>query len=55
MNQYLIYDEENELMQKVSKREEAKHLIQNRNGWSFKCVRQPVRKLDLSQFQEALF
>jgi hypothetical protein len=54
MNQYLIYDEENELMRTVSRREEAKHLTQNRQGWSYKCVRQPVRKLDLSQFEEAL-
>jgi hypothetical protein len=54
MNQYLIYDEENELMRTVSRREEAKHFTQNRQGWSFKCVRQPVRKIDLSHFEEAL-
>jgi hypothetical protein len=54
MNQYLIYDEENELMRTVSRREEAEHLTKTRQGWSFKCVRQPVRKLDLSQFEEAL-
>jgi hypothetical protein len=55
MNQYLIYDEENELMRTVSRREEAKHLVQSRKDWTYKCVRQPVRELDLSQFEEALF
>ena len=54
MNLYLIYDEENELMRTVSRLEEAKHLTQKRQGWSFKCVRKPVRKLDFSQFEEAL-
>lgn len=55
MNLYLIYNEENELMRTASRQEEAKHLIKQRKGWTIKCVRKPVRKLDLTTFKEALF
>ena len=55
MNQYLIYDEENELMRTASRREEAKHLIQQREGWTMKCVRQPKQEPALHNFEEAPF
>jgi hypothetical protein len=55
MNLYLIYDEENELMRTVSRREEAKHLIQQREGWTMKCVRQPKQEPEQYNFEEAPF
>lgn len=51
---YLIYDENNELMRIVGRREEASFLTKTRINWSFKCVREPKQKIDFSQFKEAL-
>jgi hypothetical protein len=52
---YNIKDENGELMRVVHRKEEAEQIVQQREGWTFKCVRKPVRKVDLSQFEEALF
>ena len=52
---YVIKDEYGEVMRVVGRQEEAQHIVQQREGWTFKCVRKPVRKMDLSQFEEALF
>ena len=52
---YLIYDEDKELMRTVSRQEEAKQIVENRDGWTFKCVKKPVKKVDLSELGEALF
>lgn len=52
---YLIYDENKELMRTVSRQEEAKQVVETREGWTFKCVRKPKPKPDLSQLEEALF
>jgi len=55
MTNYLIYNEDGELMRVVGRQEEARHLVNARDGWSFKCKRTPKPIVDLSQFQEALF
>jgi len=52
---YLIKDENGEVMRTVHRQEEAKQIVQNREGWTFKCVRKPVPKVDLSKLGEALF
>lgn len=52
---YHIRDEQGELMRVVHRKEEAEQLVQQREGWTFKCVRKPVRKVDLSELGEALF
>jgi hypothetical protein len=52
---YLIYDENKELMRTVARQEEAKQITESREGWTFKCVRKPQTKPDLSQLGEALF
>lgn len=52
---YLINDENGETMRIVNRQEEARQLVQNREGWTFKCVRKPVRKVDLSMLEEAPF
>jgi hypothetical protein len=54
MNQYLIYDEQNELMRTVSRQEEARMLVKNRLGWTFRFLRLPKKTIDLSQFEDAL-
>lgn len=51
---YVIKDENGETMRVVGRQEEARQLIKSRDGWTFKCVRKPVQKLDLSQFADAL-
>lgn len=51
---YIIYDEDGELMRVVGRQEEARHITEQRDGWTFKCVRKPKQQLDLSQFEEAL-
>jgi hypothetical protein len=51
---YLIRNEDDELMRVVARQEEAIAICALRNGWTFKCVRKPVKKVDLSQFEEAL-
>ena len=52
---YLVKDENGETMRVVSRQEEARHIVQNREGWTFKCVKKPVKKVDLSELGEALF
>lgn len=39
MNNYLIYDENNELMRIVGRQEEARSLVSSHDGWSFKLRR----------------
>jgi len=51
---YIIFDEAKEVMRIVGRQEEAILLTDQRPGWTFKCVRKPVRRIDLSQFEEAL-
>jgi hypothetical protein len=51
---YKIYNEDQELMRVVGRQEEAMAICALRNGWSFKCARKPIKKIDLSQFEEAL-
>lgn len=52
---YVIYNEDNEKMRVVGRQEEARQIVQNREGWTFKCIRKPKPTPDLSQFEEALF
>lgn len=52
---YLIRNEDGEIMRVVGRQEEAQAICALRSGWTFKCVRKPVRKLDLSQFEECPF
>lgn len=49
---YLICDEEGQIMRKVGRREEAKQIVQLRQGWTFTRIHRS--KLDLSQFEDAL-
>ena len=51
---YLIRNEDSELMRIVGRQEEARDIIRTRLGWTFKCLRTPKPLIDLSQFQEAL-
>lgn len=51
---YLIKDENGETMRTVHRQEEAQQIVANREGWTYKCVRKPVRKVDLSHFERAL-
>lgn len=51
---YMIKDENGELMRVVGRQEEARQIVNSRDGWTFKCVRKPAQKLDLLQFEEAL-
>lgn len=55
MTNYMVYNEDNELMRVVGRQEEARYLVQSRQGWTFKCKRTPKPIVDLSQFEEALF
>jgi len=55
MNQYRIYDENKDLMRMVSRLEEARQIVTERSGWTFKLFRLPKKTIDLSQFEEALF
>jgi hypothetical protein len=55
MNQYQIYDEENELMRTVSRQEEARLIVEKRDGWTFRLLRLPKKTIDLTEFKEALF
>lgn len=52
---YVIKDENGETMRIVGRQEEARQIISQREGWTFKCVRKPVRKIDLSMLGEAPF
>ena len=51
---YKIYNEDIELMRVVARQEEAIAICSLRKGWTFKCFRKPVKRVDLSQFEEAL-
>lgn len=51
---YVIRDENNELMRVVGRQEEALIICALRSGWTFKCIRKPVKQIDLSQFEDAL-
>ena len=51
---YLIKDEFGELMRIVGRQEEALIICALRAGWTFKCLRKPTKRIDLSQFKEAL-
>lgn len=51
---YIIKDENNEVMRIVGRQEEARHIVQQREGWTFKCIRKAIQKLDLSKFEDAL-
>ena len=55
MTNYLIYNEDNDLMRIVGRQEEARCIVSLRLGWTFKCRRTPKPLIDLSQFKEALF
>jgi hypothetical protein len=55
MNQYRIYDENQELMRMVSRLEEARQIVMGRSGWTFKLFRLPKKTIDLTTFEEALF
>jgi hypothetical protein len=50
---YVIKDENGEVMRIVGRQEEAQNLVQNRKGWSFKCVRKT--KPTPYKFEEAPF
>jgi hypothetical protein len=52
---YVIKDENGETMRTVHRQEEAKQIVASREGWTFKCMRKPVSKPDLSSLGEALF
>jgi 5-keto 4-deoxyuronate isomerase len=55
-NVYIIKDENGEIMRIVGRQEEARHIVQQREGWTFKCVRKIVRKIvEGYKFEEALF
>jgi hypothetical protein len=53
--EYIIKDENGEVMRLVCRKEEAEQIVEMREGWTFKCVRKPVRKIDLTELGEALF
>ena len=52
---YIVKDENGETMRVVSRQEEARQIVQSRSGWTFKGVGSPKVKVDLTQFEEALF
>jgi hypothetical protein len=54
MTNYLIRNEDGELMRVVNRQEEAQCIVALRLGWTYKCVRTPKPILDLSQFEDAL-
>lgn len=54
MTNYLIRNEDGDLMRVVHRQEEALAIVSLRTGWTFKCVRTPKPILDLSQFEDAL-
>jgi hypothetical protein len=51
---YLIKDEHGEVMRIVGRQEEAMAICALRMGWTFKCLRKPIKRIDLSQFEDAL-
>jgi len=55
LNTYLIYDENKELMRKVSRLEEANQIVSGRVGWTYKLLRCKKKPIDLSMLEEAPF
>ena len=55
LNTYLIYDENHELMRKVSRREEANQIVNGRVRWTYKLLRCKKKPIDLSMLKEAPF
>lgn len=55
LNTYLIYDENQELMRKVSRLEEANQIVNGRVGWTYKLLRCKKKPIDLSMLKGALF
>jgi len=55
LNTYLIYDKNQELMRKVSRREEADQIVSGRVGWTYKLLRCKKKPIDLSMLEEAPF
>ena len=51
---YVIKNEDNEVMRVVGRQEEAMAICALRSGWTFKCVRKPVRKIEMDKFEDAL-
>lgn len=51
---YVIRDEDGEVMRVVGRQEEARQIVSQRAGWTFKRVTKPKQQIDLSQFEEAL-
>jgi hypothetical protein len=51
---YIVKNEDGDTMRVVGRQEEAQAICALRLGWTFKCVRKPKEKLDLTQFEEAL-
>lgn len=51
---FLIYNEDQELMRVVGRQEEAMAICSIRKGWSYKTIRNSVKRIDLNQFEEAL-
>lgn len=54
MTNYMLYDEDGELMRVVGRQEEAIGIMRTHSGWTFKRIRTPKPILDLSQFEDAL-
>lgn len=52
---YVIKNEDGELMRVVGRQEEALAVCALRAGWSFKRISKPRVKIDLTQFEGALF
>lgn len=52
---YVIYNEDKEKMRVVGRQEEARQIVSSREGWTFKCVKNPKPIPDLSNFEEAPF
>jgi hypothetical protein len=52
---YLIKDENGDLMRVVGRLEEARQIVQAREGWSYQRIRKCKKVVDLSQLGEALF
>jgi len=53
---YLIKDEDNEIMRKVQRKEEAEQIIKTREGWRYVYVAEPRKKpINFNDFEEAPF
>jgi hypothetical protein len=52
---YKLYDDENNYMRWVKRREEAMGLLETHPDWTVKFVREPKKVVDLSIYEEAPF